>query len=157
MWQGKIFPLHSALWAHNFSSMLLDDYVVWDLGRMHITYYSCVSVYCIMSLEFYKHCLFYVILPSWMTRCTFSTYSWVYLMMDHLNVKIHNQSVATFEACMLFRGLCFTHGVITKGSLSILWVSEASFSTKLNANSLFLKLYYFTGLQISQDALNTHN
>jgi len=33
-----------------------------------------------------------------------------------------------FEACMLFRGLCSTHGVITKGFLSILWVSEATFS-----------------------------
>jgi len=98
------------------------------LRWMHITCYSCVSLYCIMSLEFYKHCLFYAILPSWMTWCTFSTYSWVHLMMGHLNIKIHNQSVATFEACMLFRGLCSTHGVITKGFLSILWVSESSFS-----------------------------
>jgi hypothetical protein len=64
--------------------------------------------------------LFYAILPSWMTWCTFSIYPWVYMMMGYLNIKIHNQSVATFEACMLFRGLCSTRGVITKGFLSIL-------------------------------------
>jgi hypothetical protein len=83
---------------------------------MHITCYSCVSMYRIMGLEFYRHCFFfYAILPSWMTWSIFSTYSLVYLMVCHLNVKIHNQSVATFETCMLFGGLCSTHGVITKG------------------------------------------
>lgn len=137
--------------------LLNDDYIVWDLGRMHITCSSCVSVYCIMSLEFYKHCLVYAILPSWMTWCPFSTYSWIYLMMGHLNVKIHNQSVATLkhacysEVCVL---LMVLSQKVFKHFMSIIsWFFKVT--TKLNASSMFLKLCHFTGLQKSQDALDT--
>lgn len=72
---------------------------------------------------------FNAILPSWMTWCTFSTYSVVYLMMCHLNVKIHNQSVATFEAIHAIQRFVFYLWCYHKRFfLSILWVLEASFS-----------------------------
>lgn len=73
--------------------------------------------------------------------------------------KILNWNLANSETQIQFRHLCSTHGIIIKDFLASFHKTEKLFSqgqTKLDANSLFLNDSHSSGLQQSQNAINTH-
>jgi hypothetical protein len=54
-------------------------------------------------------------LPVWTTSRSSSTYSSSRLAIGDLNVQNTRSNLVTSETRMLFKGICYTHFIITKG------------------------------------------
>jgi hypothetical protein len=77
------------------------------MGR-HVLHYT----YRILQTSLIVHCL-----PAWRTSRSSSTFSPARLGIVDLNVQTLSRSLVTYETWILFKGICSTHFIITKGFL----------------------------------------
>lgn len=136
-----LFPVVNQWTGHKFSSELLQVEILVKMCRPKM-----LNMPLIMS--------------SWMTWCNLSRFSPVHLMTSNLKIENPQPQFGCFWNVNTIQRLCSNQHIITMKHcfkhLVSLTHQFLMIKTKLDANSLFLKVWLSTGLQWLQNALSTN-
>jgi hypothetical protein len=137
-----VWDTNSATFSLRLKSLIK---VLWYVLYDRSSILQTLLIICCLSLWMTWHFFHIVISLTWW---------WAVRMF-----KILNRSLATFERWIPLKGVCSAHGLIMKSFLKH-FISVRSwllkFNTTLYWKSWSLKVCHFTGLQQSQNALNTN-
>ena len=117
-------------------------------SRLHLQL-KCISMHCTIGLTNLMDDLMHFI--HILTSPTSQLVTWTF--------QVLNWGLANFDMWLPFEGFCLTHRIIKKCFLKhfiylISWFLKVTI--ELLANSLFLYVFHFTGLQQSQKIFNTN-